>query len=80
MIICEDEHALFLMNYDMTAGGPGPSNRPLLTYWNSGVELFLLEVCIKSTLGIVLKNKMVYTEKGLKIYPFNPRQLLNYEL
>lgn len=61
---CEDEHALDELE-QTTAGGSGPCHRPLETYWNSGVELFLLEVCIKSTLSIVLQNKMVDTERGI---------------
>lgn len=40
--------------------GFGPCHRPPLTYWHSGVEFFLLEVCIKSTLSIILQNKMGY--------------------
>lgn len=69
------------LDEQMTADGPGPRHRPPLTYWNSGVEFFLLEVCIKSTLGVVLQNKMVCHEWRIEnICPFNTWMFLNYRL
>lgn len=66
------------LDEQVTAGRRGPEHRPPLTYWKSGVELFLLEVRIKSTLGIVLRNKMVHYERRIQnICLFNTQMFLN---
>lgn len=54
-------------------------SRPPYTYWKSWVELFLLEVRIKSTLGVVLRDKMVHYERRIQnICLFNTQTFLNY--
>lgn len=58
-----------------TVGGPGPWCRTPLTERNLGVELFLLEVRIKPTMGVVLQNKIVDYERGVTN---NLRLLMNY--
>lgn len=66
------------LDEQVTAGRRGPGHRPPLIYWKSGVELFLLEVRIKSTLGVVLRDKMVHYERRIQnICLFNTQTFLN---